>query len=95
MVRGNIVRNCPVTEQDIKNWLTIYGPDIASLKDKSVRNASRAVVSDYVHVPREIYERNQMVVIVADVMYVSGIKFLATVSKGINLITSEYLPTNV
>jgi len=26
-------------------------------------------------------------------MYVSGIKFLVTVSKGINLITSEYLPT--
>ena len=34
MVRGNIVRNCPVTEQDIRNWLTIYGPDIASLKGK-------------------------------------------------------------
>ena len=79
MVRGNIVRNCPVTEQDIKNWLTIYGPDIASLKGKSVRNASRAVVSDYVHVPREIYERNKMVVLGADVMYVSGIKFLVTV----------------
>ena len=45
MVRGNIVRNCPVTEQDIRTWLTIYGPDIASLKGKTVRNASRAVVS--------------------------------------------------
>ena len=93
MVHGNIVCNCPVTEQDIKNWLTIYGPDIASLKGKSVRNASRAVVSDYIHVPRKIYERNKMVVLVADVMYISGIKLLVTVSKGINLITSEYLPT--
>ena len=51
------------------------------------------MVSDYVHVPQEIYECNKMVVLVADVTYVSGIKFLVMVSKGINLITSEYLPT--
>ena len=39
----------------------------------------------------EIYERNRRVIIVADVMYISGIKLLVTVSKGINLITIEFL----
>ena len=50
------------------------------------------MVTYYAQVPPEIYERNQEIIIVGDVMFVSGLPFLVTVSRGIDLVTSEYLP---
>ena len=36
-VRSNTIVNCPVTFDDVKNAKLIFGPDITSLKGKSVR----------------------------------------------------------
>ena len=50
------------------------------------------MVTDNIQVPPEIYEQNQEIIVVGDVMFVSGLPFLVTPSRGINLVTSEYLP---
>jgi hypothetical protein len=51
-----------------------------------------SVVMDYVQITPEIYEQNQEIIVVGDVMFVSGLPFLGTVSWGIDIVTSEYLP---
>ena len=53
MVRSNMIFNCPVTFSDVKNAKLIFGPDITSLKGKSVRRKPDSVVTDdYVDIPR-------------------------------------------
>ena len=56
MVRSNMIVNCPVTFSDVKKAKLIFGPDITSLKGKSVRRKPASVVTDYVEIPREILE---------------------------------------
>ena len=52
MVRSNMIFTCPVTFYDVKNAKLIFGPDITSLKGKSVRRKPASVVTDYVEIPR-------------------------------------------
>ncbi len=92
MVRLPMIKNCPLTLADIKIAQDVYGPDIPSLKGKTVRQQPPSVVTDYVQVPPEIYERNQEIIVVSDLTFVSGLSFLVTVSQGIDLVTSEHFP---
>ena len=54
MVRSNMIVNFPVTFSDVKNAKLVFGPDITSLKGKSVMCNPASVVTDYVEIPREI-----------------------------------------
>ena len=56
MVRSNMIVNCPVTFDDVKNAKLIFSPDITSLKVKSVRRKPDSVITNYVEIPREILE---------------------------------------
>jgi hypothetical protein len=48
---------------------------------------------DYVKIPWDFVEMHKYVTIVADVMFVNGLPFLSTSSRGISLITIEFLPS--
>ena len=52
MVHLNMIVNYPVTFDDVKNAKLIFGPDITSLKVKSVRRKQASAVTDYVYIPR-------------------------------------------
>ena len=52
MVRSNMIVNCLVTFSDVKNPKLIFGPDITSLKVKSVGRKPAIIVKDYVEIPR-------------------------------------------
>ena len=52
MVRSNIIVNCPVTFEDVKNAKFIFGPDVTSLKGKLVNRKPTSIVTDYVEIPR-------------------------------------------
>ena len=93
MVRGGLVRNCPINIHDVRIARHVFGPDVNAIKGKTTRRTHLPVVSDYIHIPTQIYQRNHRIVVVADVMFVSGLKFLVTVSRGIDLTTTEYLPS--
>lgn len=56
MVHHNLIRNCPITVDDIKNVHKIYDPDIASLKGKTVQRVVPVVRTDYIYVPCHIFE---------------------------------------
>ena len=61
IVNKNLLPNCPVTRADIIAAEQIFGPDVGSLKGKTVRRASSAVQNEHTNVPDTIMSRFQEV----------------------------------
>jgi hypothetical protein len=93
MVREKLIANGPVTVQDVHNANRIFGPDLANLRGKTTRKKPEHVRVDYVEISRDLVDMHKYVTLVADVMFVNGLPFLVTSSRGISLVTIEYLPS--
>jgi hypothetical protein len=91
MVRGNMIQNCPLTSKDITNRCAIFGPDLASIRGKTVQRTPALVMVDYVNVPRSVVETNRIVTMVADVFFGDGMAFLIMVFWCIQFIMAEHL----
>ncbi len=92
MVSNNMVPNCPIDGHNIANARNIFGPDLVSIRGKTVRHMPAPVVADYIAIPWGIVEWNQIVTMVADVFLVDGIAFLVTLSWKIRFVTAEHIP---
>lgn len=86
-----LLRNCDIHGQDAKNAHSIFGPDVGSLRGKTVRRSEAHVELVQRPVPDEIWQRHREVTICFDVMYVNGIAFLVSVSRSIKFCTAEAL----
>ena len=93
MVRERLIINCPITVQDIENANHIFGPDLANLRGKTTRKKPEHVRVDYVEIPRDLVDMHKYVTLVADMIFVNGLPFLVNSSRGISLVTIEYLPS--
>jgi hypothetical protein len=93
MVRANMIPNCPITPIAVKNANVIFGPDLAGVRGRTVRRPPESMQTDNVQILRIILERYQLVTVVVDVMFVNGVPFLVSVSRGLHLITAECTPT--
>jgi len=91
MVREKLITNYPVTVQDVENANRIFGPDLANLRGKTIRTKPEHVRVEYVKIPWDFVELHKYVMLVADIMFVNGLPFLVTSSRGISLVTIEYL----
>ncbi len=58
-----------------------------------MRQRPRRVRPELVSIPQQLYERLRDVVLAADVMFVNGLPFFVTLSRGIKLLTTEFLPS--
>jgi hypothetical protein len=74
-VRDNLLPNCPITVQDIRNAEMIWGPDLGSLKGKTVRRKSPVVQVQSSIIPLGIMQKYRDVTLSIDVMKVNGIHF--------------------
>jgi hypothetical protein len=70
----------------------IYGPDVASLKGKTVGQSPAPIVSDVIEIPREPIASQYNVDRCIDTMFVNSLTFLTTVSKAIKFRTCDYIP---
>jgi hypothetical protein len=93
MVCEKLINNCPVTVHDIKNATRIFGPDLANLGGKTTRTKPERVRVKIVQIPWDFVQLHKYVTLVADVMFVNGLPFLVTSSRGLSLVTVEYLPS--
>jgi len=59
MVSNNLIPECPITSTDITNARAIFGPDLLSVRGKTVRTTPALVVADYVAVPRNLVDWQQ------------------------------------
>ena len=92
MVSNNLIANCPISSKDVSNARTIFGPDLASIRGKTVRRAPEPVVNDYVAVPRTLIEAQKMITLAADVFFVDRTAFLLMVARRIKFVTAEHVP---
>ena len=54
LIRMNAIKDCPVTVEDVNIAEKIFGPDIGTLKGKSVQRPPKPVKEDLVDVPPKI-----------------------------------------
>jgi hypothetical protein len=89
ILRRNLIRNCPITPDDAKRALLIYGPDIATIKGKLTRTAAAAHVPTFVSspIPAPILEHHRNVTLCVDFFFVQGIGFFHSISRGIGFRT--------
>ena len=92
LVRLNMIPDCPITPENIKHADSLFGPDLATVRGKTVRRKPTRVVTDYVDIPRTLIDINKKVTLAVDVMFVNSVPFLVSVSRTINLITIEHAP---
>jgi len=83
ILRQNIIKNCPVTVEDVNIAEKIFGPDIGALKGKTVRKAPIRVKEDLVEIPPEIYDKHKDIVYCMDIMYVNGMPMLTGIDRSI------------
>jgi hypothetical protein len=87
-----LIAKCPITSKDVSNDRTIFGPDLTSIRGKTVQRAPVPVVTDYVAVPRTLIEANKVITLEADLFFVDGTAFLLTVTRRIKFVTAEHVP---
>jgi hypothetical protein len=88
-----LLRNNPVERADIKAAKDIYGPNIGSLKGKTVTHKSIPVDGRIAGVPPAIKQNFQSIVICLDIMFINKIPFFLTTSRGLHFGTVENLRT--
>jgi len=71
LVHLNMIPDCPITTENIKHADTLFGPDLATIRGKTVRR--------YVDIPRALIDINKQVTLAVDVMFVNSVSFLVSV----------------
>ena len=76
----NLIRNNPVTKEDINITMKVYGPDIRALKGKTVRKKYPQVKRDYIKLPQELSSESMgKITLMIDTISVKGCLFLTTI----------------
>jgi hypothetical protein len=79
LVSSNLISNCPIAHANISNARKKFGPDLASIRGKTVQWTPAPVVAGYVVIPWQLVDANKAVTLAADMFFVDGIAFLITV----------------
>jgi hypothetical protein len=92
MVCLNQLKDCPIAHDDIKIAHTLFGPDLANIRGKTVRRSPKHIKTDYVKIPWSLLSFHQSVTLVEEVMFVNSVPFLVSALRNINLITIKHAP---
>ena len=91
IVKANMLKDSPVTSQDVDVALKIWGPSVALLKGKTVRCKPPFVMEDVIEVPREIWQLHKRVTLTIDIFFVNGVPYFVTFSLRICFLSVTHL----
>ena len=91
IIDNKLLPNCPVTRRDIAIATAIFGPDIGSLKGKTVRQGGTHVEATLTDIPASIMTHYRDLVVCGDIMFVNKIPFMMTISRHLKFGTAEML----
>ena len=83
-VQNHMIKDCPITVQDIDNALAIYGKDPAGLKGKTTRTKPTPVAGHRLKIPKGIMDKHKNVFMSVDTFFVNQIPFFLSLSRKIN-----------
>ena len=83
MLKGNVIKNCPITHEDVNNAQKIFGPAISTLKGKSTRMTPKPVINDEISIPPELIEKNRNIVLCIDTLFINGHPMLTSIDTTI------------
>ncbi len=89
----NLIKNCPITVEDIDNSEKIFGADIPSMKGKVTRQKPTPVVEDIIEIPQELRMTQMNVTLCVDVMHVNSLTFLTTISRKLYYRSAQFIKT--
>jgi hypothetical protein len=64
----NVIKNCPMTVEDINIAENIFGPDMSSLKGKSTRCKPKPVRIDLIEILKELITKHHDIKLCMDTM---------------------------
>jgi hypothetical protein len=83
-----LIRNCPVTSDDAKRALKIYGPDVETLKGKTVKKQNRGIPNyQAAQIPAPIIAQYNNVRLFVDIFWVNKSPYFHTISEWIKFRT--------
>jgi hypothetical protein len=91
ILNNNQLPNSPVTYHDVMAAENIFGPDVWSLKGKTVRQIPDAVSINRNAMPEGLIEHHQNVIVAADIMYLNKMAFFVTISRDLLFGTTELI----
>jgi len=87
-----LIPNCPITKRDILRVEDILGPNLGSLKGKTMQKTpERVTINTLDNLPNGMLEENGNVTLATDIMYIKKIPFIVTLSRAIQFGTIEMI----
>ena len=78
---SNIIKNCPVTPEDVDIAERIFGKDMSYLKGKSKRSKPIVNRKDIVEIPKELIEKHHNLELHIDVMFINKLPFMTGIDN--------------
>jgi hypothetical protein len=79
-VKANMLKDSPVTSQDVDVALKIWGPNVVLLKGKTVHQKPPFLMEDIIEVPKEIQQLHKRVTSTIDIFFVNIVPYFVTLS---------------
>jgi hypothetical protein len=95
MVCINMITGLAFTLTAVKNANTIFGPGLTGVRGQTVQNAPKPMHIKYLQILASVFDRHRIVTLAVDCMFINGVPFLVSVSRGLNLKPAEYTPTRM
>jgi hypothetical protein len=97
MLTAGLIKNCPISVEDVKNYFFINGGLEGALKGKTVTRRPSAVREDLdvIPIPKNILEHRKNVTLCVDIFFVDRKPFFTSISKKIMFSTAEALPNRL
>jgi hypothetical protein len=89
---SSLFKDSTLTAKDTSNARRIFGPSLPCIQGKWTRGRPEMVRLDYMTLPRELVEVNNYETLAADVMFVSGLPFLVTLSRQKRYVAVQFVP---
>ena len=89
VIYHNVIKDNPVTEEDIKIAQAFHGPEMAVIKDKGTQQRPTQNCQD--HVPKKSFKIHKNVHLFMDVMHLNKIAFIFNMHLPINHVLACYV----